>query len=277
MGSKSSWSSMETDCLVEIFARLGLEDIILVVPFVCKAWLLAARNPLCWRKLDFRAVDILPWSNFSKSFALCCSLPFFSFTYLLKFTISRSWKSVTEIRFPLKFTSPEDLIIASNECKYLKSVALPILSQCEEVQIPQLVCKWKDLGRLELESKPSNFKELVKNISLNCSKFSCFRISRSSFGKEDVLAIIRFLPKLKKFELISSYLPKEDLMIMIRGCKELESLNAIDCIGFNGDDEEITSKVSHMKDFKLEGCKLYYEYDYEGGDSRNQFCYDYII
>ncbi|KAK8957091.1 hypothetical protein KSP39_PZI000384 [Platanthera zijinensis] len=276
--SGGSWQSMETHCLVEIFAWLGLDDIILSVPFVCKSWLDAARNPLCWRKLDFRQLDILPWGNFSKSFVLCYSLPFFSFTYLLKFTINRSLNSVTEMRFPLKFTSLEDVIIASEKCRHLKSVALPILSQCEEAQIPELVCKWKDLERLELESKPSNFKELVKNISLNCSKFSCFRISRSSFGEEDVLGIIRYLPRLKKFELNNSYLPKEDLLIMINGCEKLERLNAVDCLGFNGDDEEINSRASRIRDFKLEGCKLYSEYDAcESEDSGNQFCYDYIL
>lgn len=273
MYSNRSWSEMELDCLVEIFMRLDLDDLTLAIPFVCKSWLSAARRPLCWKKLDFRQFDLLPWSNFSKDFTFQYHRPYFSFTYFLKFAVNRSCKSVTVLRFPLKFTSMEDLVLASNECPKLKHVALPVMSQSELVQIPQLVWKWKDLERLEMESTPSNFVELVKNISLNCRNFFWLTVS-GSVREDDALSIVRYLPKLKKLELKNSYLPKKELMIILNGCSELEKLNLIDCVGFNGDDEEISAKVYRIKEFRMEGCKLYYEYD----DYEPKFClYDYVL
>ncbi|XP_020594220.1 uncharacterized protein LOC110034282 [Phalaenopsis equestris] len=145
------------------------------------------------------------------------------------------------------------------------------MSRTEEVQIPQLVRRWNDLERLEMESKPANFVDLVKNISLSCRKFCWLMVSGSVRG-EDALAIVRYLPKLKKLELKNSYLAKKELMTLVNGCRELEILNLKDCVGFDGEDEEINGKVSHIKQFRKEGCRLYYEYD------EYEFClYDYAL
>lgn len=156
----------------------------------------------------------------------------------------------------------------------MKYVALPVLSQGEQVQIPQLVLKWKDLEGMELESKPSNFVELVKNISLNCRNFCWLMVSGSSIREDDALAIVRYLPQLKKLELKNSSLPKKELMTILNGCRELEKLNLNGCVGFHGDDKEITAEVSRIKEVGMEGCKLYYEYaDHESGFS----LYEYIV
>ncbi|KAK8964568.1 hypothetical protein KSP40_PGU018043 [Platanthera guangdongensis] len=258
----ASWSCMEMDCLVEIFMKLNLDDLSLAVPFVCKSWFVAASHPLCWRKLDFRRLDLLPWSAFSKSFALRHSLHYFSFTYFLKLAVGRSFKSVTELKFPLKFASMDDLVFSSNECPKLKSVALPTLSTDDEVMISELVCNWKDLERLEMESRPLNFPELVKKMSIYCKKISEIAVS-GEVREEDAAAIASYLPKLKKLDLSDSYLTKKDLFVIVRGCRELDELNVNGCFGFEEDDKEIKSKVSGIRNFKSQGCKLYCEDAYE--------------
>ncbi|KAG0478822.1 hypothetical protein HPP92_013541 [Vanilla planifolia] len=165
------WEEMEKDCLVKVFMRLGLDDLTLTVPFVCKSWLAVAVDPLCWQKLDFRQIDVLPWSSFSKKFSIFYSLPYFSFSHLLRLCLKRSCSSVTELRFPLKHTSLEELVLASIECPRLKVLALPILSPSEEVHLPKLMNKWKHLQKLEMESKPNNFTEMVKTIGMHCGSF----------------------------------------------------------------------------------------------------------
>ncbi|KAG0481339.1 hypothetical protein HPP92_012197 [Vanilla planifolia] len=108
-----SWEEMEMDCLVHIFTRLGLEDLCLTLPLVCKSWLAAVKEPLCWKKLDFRRLDLLPWSDFSKKFSKQYSLPYFSFSCLLRLALKRSCGSVSELRLPLKHVSIDDLLLAS--------------------------------------------------------------------------------------------------------------------------------------------------------------------
>ncbi|KAI0501373.1 hypothetical protein KFK09_016318 [Dendrobium nobile] len=265
MDSRISWSEMEINCLAEIFMKLGLDDLTLVVPFVCRSWLAAVRHPLCWKKLDFRRVDVLPWSNFSKTFTFVYSLPCFSFTYFLKLAVKNSRSSVTELRLPLKFTSSEDLKFISNECPKLRSVALPILNSDDEAMISELVCKWKDLERLELKFSPSNLPELLKNISLCCNKFSELIIS-GEIREEDAMAIVSYVPQIKKLDLSGSYLSKKELLNIVKGCKQLQELNVNGCIGFQGDDSEIIAKVSAIRAFKSERCKLYLEDAYECGD-----------
>ncbi|XP_020682651.1 F-box/LRR-repeat protein At3g48880 [Dendrobium catenatum] len=271
MDSRISWSEMEINCLAEIFMKLGLDDLTLVVPFVCRSWLAAVRHPLCWKKLDFRRVDVLPWSNFSKTFTFIYSLPYFSFTYFLKLAVKNSRSSVTELRLPLKFTSSEDLKFISNECPKLRSVALPILNSDDEAMISELVCKWKDLERLELKFSPSNLPELLKNISLRCNKFSELIIS-GEIREEDAMAIVSYVPQIKKLDLSGSYLSKKELLNIVKGCKQLQELNVNGCIGFQGDDSEIIAKVSAIRAFKCERCKLYLEDAYECGDWNKNFC-----
>ncbi|KAG0464781.1 hypothetical protein HPP92_018945 [Vanilla planifolia] len=145
------------------------------------------------------------------------------------------------------------------------------MSSSEEVQISKLVCKWKDLEELELESKPSNFLELAENISMHCKNFCRLMVS-SSIREEDAIAVARYLPKLKILELRRSYLRKEELLIILNGCRELERLSLKDCIGFDGNEREILAKVSQIKEFKSEGCKLYYEHSYEFDDDFSSGC-----
>ncbi|PKA61969.1 F-box/LRR-repeat protein [Apostasia shenzhenica] len=258
---RTAWEEMDVDCLVNVFSRLGLHDLALSVPLVCKRWRAAAVDPLCWKKLDFRRLELVPWSRFPKLFILHYSLPFFSFSFLLRFAVHRSCKSATELRFPLKFTFIDDLIFASKKCLKVKHVALPVLSPSDEAQIPELVGKWRDLERLEMESKPSNLPEVVKKIGLHCSRFSELALSASSIKEDDATAIARHLPELKCLELNKSYVPKESLLIIANGCRHLEKLTVRECVGFHGDDSEIMAKVCGIRDFRSEGCKLYRDFD----------------
>ncbi|KAJ4963671.1 hypothetical protein NE237_023610 [Protea cynaroides] len=45
------WEDLHVDCLVMVFQKIGVESLILGIPFVCKSWYRASLNPLCWRYL----------------------------------------------------------------------------------------------------------------------------------------------------------------------------------------------------------------------------------
>ncbi|WOK99536.1 F-box/LRR-repeat protein [Canna indica] len=114
------WEEMEMDCLANIFQRLSLEDMAVAVPFVCRSWLQASLDPLCWRALNFRQLNFLPWSSFTRKFTAAysysdVSADAASFSSLLKLVVARSKGVVTEIQFPLVFgASLQDLLYASN-------------------------------------------------------------------------------------------------------------------------------------------------------------------
>ncbi|THG21927.1 hypothetical protein TEA_009199 [Camellia sinensis var. sinensis] len=46
------------DCLVNVFGRVGIESLLLDVPFMCKPWYKATLSRLCWGKLDFSKISL---------------------------------------------------------------------------------------------------------------------------------------------------------------------------------------------------------------------------
>lgn len=246
---------MEIDCLVCIFQKLSMKDLTLSVPFVCTTWFRASLSPLCWRVLDLRQLDFMPLSKFGDQFASRYRVQCFSFSTFLKFAVRRSCGSAVELRFPLFFkVSMEDLVYASNECPRLKILGMDSLNLEDEMHFPKLVGKWKELQQLEIEFKPSSFPDLAAEISLNCKKFRGLSMT-SSITKEDASAIVTYLPKLHNLNLSRSYLPKIELLAIMDGCKELETLGANDCIGFRPNDEDVMQRASGLK-FESKGSKL---------------------
>ncbi|XP_042460633.1 F-box/LRR-repeat protein At3g48880-like [Zingiber officinale] len=129
-------------------------DLAVAVPFVCKSWYRASLDPSCWRRLNFRSLDFTPWSPFSRAFALryCLHSPL-SFSAFLRFALHCSHGIVDQLAFPLSSAvSIHDLAYASVKCLRLKALALPDNLMLEDdLRIPELVRRWKDLEHLEME------------------------------------------------------------------------------------------------------------------------------
>ncbi|WOL05682.1 hypothetical protein Cni_G14411 [Canna indica] len=267
-----SWDEMPADCLVSIFSHLPLDDLAISVPFVCKSWRRTSTDASCWKLLNFQDLNFLPWSNFATRFIIQFSsssslspptLPSsFSFSGFMKLAVARSQRSAVELRFPRSFgPSFQDLLYASNECPRLRVLRMPDLSVDDEVHIPELVGKWRELESLDLETKPSTFLRMVSEISSNCKNFTALTMS-GSIKNEDAIAMANSLPELKFLELRKSYVTKKALMAIMNGCKNLERLSVRDCLGFEPD-EEVLRKGSDIEHFEHEGSKLLDDNGYE--------------
>ncbi|CAL9006753.1 unnamed protein product [Prunus brigantina] len=58
------WEDLEMDCLVKVLEKVGMESLLLDVPFVCKSWYKATLNPSCWQSLIFpdnECMEVWPW------------------------------------------------------------------------------------------------------------------------------------------------------------------------------------------------------------------------
>ncbi|PKA57013.1 F-box/LRR-repeat protein [Apostasia shenzhenica] len=231
---------MPTDCLAVIFSKLSLLDLTTAVPFVCKAWLQASSDPQCWKVLDFRI----------------------SFPVFFNFALNRSRGAAVELRFPSHVSpSPEDLSLASQVCPGLKIVSLPRMGVDDEGHVLNLVERWKQLEVLEMESKPSVLPEMVKKIGLHCPNFHGLKL-RGLIKKEDVAAIICYLPKLQQLDLSCCRLGREQLVSLVEGCRELKRLMVCDCVGFEAD-EEVKRKASGMEVFEHGGSRIEDDCEYD--------------
>lgn len=245
------------DCLVNIFTRLGLDDLITAVPLVCRSWYHASADPLSLRTLDFRHLDFNPSGPFAKRI----SSPF-SFSGFLKLVLSRSRGAAVDLSLPsFASVAKGDLCLASDECPRLKNLILSRIELEDETQFLQSIAKWKELEVLEMDSKPSNLPAVVKQIGKSCSNFHGLKL-RGSIEKEDVAAIVGHLPNLRRLDLSTCRLGREEVIAILEGCRDLESLKVRDCVGFEAD-EEVRRRGSWIKVFEHEGSMVEDECDFE--------------
>lgn len=98
-------------------------------------------------------------------------------------------------------------------------------------------------------------KEIISRISIHCKNFRRLHI-KSGICEIASSAIVNLLPNIKYLSLRSAYVFRDDLIILLQGCKELEVLDARDCVGFDEGDDEVLKLASRIASFSCEGSKI---------------------
>ncbi|KAF5950559.1 hypothetical protein HYC85_012552 [Camellia sinensis] len=222
------WEEMNMDCLVNVFGRVGIESLLLDVPFVCKSWYKATLSPLCWQTLVFPSMShfdsfthrVLMWVYETK----CKEVEYQVFTPLhvtrfVKFVVNRSCRSATTIVLP---------------SYHLTEDALEYVAQ--ESYIPNLVSHWKNLKHLSL-AVSLRLKELFTEISVHCKNCESLAIPDAFISKDVVLAIVNLLPNIKYLDMRKASIQKEHLVKILHSCKELVHFDDIRVPGDAGDDK----------------------------------------
>lgn len=254
MEQERKWENLPSDCLVSIFCYLGLVELTVTLPFVCKSWYEASLDPRCWKKLDFQALDFCSESNLERRFKQEYGVrSSFSFSAFMKLCVSRSRGSAVELATPYIEGASilQDLIFASIECPRLKVLAITGIYHQDDNQLHDLISKWKELEILKITWKPISIVEILEQISINCPNFIGLHLY-GLFHVVETRAIARCIPRLKILMISGSTICKEDLMVILDGCKELEVLDVSNCAGFDVDND-IIMKASKIKKFECEG------------------------
>lgn len=115
------WEELNTDILVNVFGRVGMESLLLDVPFVCKSWYKASREPRCWEDLIFpeyiKPDHILEENSPDRRFAERLAMKYqenLSITAFMKFIVNRSCGCATFIKLP-NYCTEEALEYVANE------------------------------------------------------------------------------------------------------------------------------------------------------------------
>ncbi|KAK6914299.1 hypothetical protein RJ641_021620 [Dillenia turbinata] len=271
------WEELQTDCLVNILKRVGIESLLLDVPLVCKTWYNATHNPLCWSNLIFPDLDprrrlvgrifyeqqlngVRTAESHANAFFATFSWKFggFSPSAFIRFVVKRSGGSATSLVVPPQCTE-EDLKYLANECPALKFLELPseILIQHQH-EVSKLIRKWKKLEILSLHSLP-DMGNIFSQINRHCKRFIGLSIEHGVFiGSDEVSAIVNFLPNIKHLSIRGAIISRENLLRILKGCKELVLLDATDCVGFVKD-VEILKHAAHICCFKCEDARQWDE------------------
>lgn len=254
------WEDLGSDCLAEVFEKVGLQDLLLDVPLVCKSWHKASLLPRCWKNLDFQSLyryhRVFPHNN----------------TELIQLAVTRSRGTATRILLS-DYCAMENLQYIANECPLLAVLRLPPMEATkEELQsIPELISKFKELEILRIGGRGHfDLKGLVPLIGTNCPKFVGLVVN-DIIDMEMASTFAHFLPNIKWLNLRGSYLPRESLVCILHGCRELLFLNVNRCIGFDENDAEISKLASHVKTFMSLGSKLQDDFDEYDSLNANDF------
>eukprot|EP00258_Populus_trichocarpa_P012866 XP_002323183.3 putative F-box/LRR-repeat protein 23 [Populus trichocarpa] len=256
------WEDLECHCLVNVLGRVGMESLLLDVPFVCKSWYKASLDPSCWKHLVFpkdldSERDFTLLDRFKEKYKIeNCSVDAFT-----KFVVGRSHGNCTGLFLPNGCTEEVAKYVA-DECPALTALLLPSdILRCESSIVPTLIGKWEHLENLWLGSS-ENLVNIITQISLACNKFSGLCVSSATIQEEEASAIVTNLPNIKYLILRGAWIDFEDLVIILQGCKNLVHLDVRDCLGFDFDDEKVLELASNIKTFKCEGSMLV---DYDDG------------
>ncbi|KAF5205525.1 F-box/LRR-repeat protein [Thalictrum thalictroides] len=249
------WEDLHTDCLVKIFATVDIESLIVHLPLVCKSWYKASLDPLCWKFLDFEYLHLA--TSFKKLFHtqdLCAKKA-------IKYAVKSSCGIATEVAFPPSLVYANILQYVLERCPALKSLTLPykFIDPCLEnelICVPKLINKWKNLESLKLSSD-YYFEEILTQINIHCKKFVSLTVEAHHVTEQVASAIVTFVPNIKYLEISSFFLHRDDLMLILSGCRKLELLDLNECLGnFNTNDAEIVAMTSHIKRFESGVVKL---------------------
>lgn len=110
------WEELDMDCLVNVFRRVGMESLLLDVPFVCKSWYKVSLDPRCWEYIIFpKYIQPDLWGDSQLGNRLMIEIERnFSVTAFIKSVVARSQRRATQLKLPNCCTE-EALEYAANE------------------------------------------------------------------------------------------------------------------------------------------------------------------
>ncbi|CAL5357477.1 unnamed protein product [Camellia sinensis] len=189
---------LNMDCLVNVLGRVGIESLLIDVPFVCKSWYKATKSPLCWRQLDFLEISL---DDFTSLFFLARLVDDyqvkgkFSFTSIVKTLVKRSATSAMYVSLPGSGFCDEEV------CPNLIVLELPVDIDHDVVsKVPKLTSNWKCLEFLRFGTT-FKMKEILAQISIHYKNFVGFSASHADIKKDEATSIVTSVPNIEYLEL----------------------------------------------------------------------------
>ncbi|XP_020591455.1 F-box/LRR-repeat protein At3g48880-like isoform X3 [Phalaenopsis equestris] len=234
-GRSRRWEDLSSDLLLAIFSRIGVADLIAGVPYVCSAWRYAARDPFCWRVLDFRS-----WGDISHRLD-CRRDEAVDFADLFDFAITRSEEVIDSVYFPY-FSDEIDL-----ECPMLQyfSMKNPNVSEAE-------FCK--AIGKIEFLKGMAVDESLIchqvlQHVSQCCVNFIELKVFSDTMDETMASIICECLPRLQKLEITECVMSRGAILTLLDGLKELEYLD-VSGYEISGITSEVIKKAARLKVFR---------------------------
>ncbi|KAK9913224.1 hypothetical protein M0R45_037047 [Rubus argutus] len=237
------WEDLPSDCLINIFEKVGTESLLVSVPFVCKSWCGSARKPSCWKRLilpdDVPGTDSFDINGTTDAVDIEDQVS--RFKYFMRERCARAFNV--------------DLVGYFFTARFFKFV---------------IDRSGGDVKFLKLPTGFYDIAVVLKQISQHCNSLRGLNVCDADVSRKAALAIVKFVPKINYLWLRRARISREDLVTLLQGCKELQVLDARECSGFDEGDEEISELASSVPKFMCEGSRVG-----QGGESGQRGSYGY--
>ncbi|KAG9451465.1 hypothetical protein H6P81_011430 [Aristolochia fimbriata] len=237
-GELRSWDELIPDALGLIFSNLSLQEILTVIPRVCKSWGRAVSGPYCWQE-----IDIEEWSRRSNSEQL---------DRMLQMLITRSSGSLRKLCITGLSNDTTFTFIADNAGS-LQSLRLP-RSEIGDSIVEQVAAKLSNITVLDVSSCSKIGARGLESFGKNCKSLVELRramhpleVADKVCQDDEAHAIASTMPKLKHLEIAYLLLSTTAVCEILSNCRELEFLDVRGCWGVKLDENFFQENYPNLK------------------------------
>ncbi|KAK6923778.1 hypothetical protein RJ641_009978 [Dillenia turbinata] len=253
-----SWDELIPDALGLIFRNLSLEEILTVIPRVCKAWGRAVMGPYCWQE-----IDIEEWSRRCRREDL---------HRMLQLLITRSSGSLRKLCVSgLREESTFSFI--AGHAKSLQTLRLP-RSEISDSIVEQVAERFSTITFLDVSYCGKMGARSLEAFGKNCKGLTGLRrimhplevIDKLS-QDDEALAIAATMPRLKHLEMAYLLITTEAVLQILENCRELQLLDVRGCWNVKLDDKI----VKNFPGLKVVGPLVVDCYETNGWDDCSEY------
>ncbi|KAJ6851050.1 F-box protein FBW2 [Iris pallida] len=233
-----AWGELIPDALGLIFRNLPLQEILTVVPRVCKSWGRAVSGPYCWQE-----IDIEEWSQRCKPEQL---------DRLVRMLVARSNGSFR--RFAASGLLDDSLFsFITERAGSLQTMVLP-RSKISDSIVEQTSACLSNLTFLDVSYCKKIGRRALEAFGNSCKSLTGLRrtmhpleVTDKVSQDEEAFAIASTMPKLQHLEVAYLRLTTRGVLEILSRCKELDFLDVRGCWEVKLDERVLKDEHANLR------------------------------
>ncbi|CAL9167089.1 unnamed protein product [Musa hybrid cultivar] len=233
-----AWEELIPDALGLIFSNLSLQDILTMVPRVCKSWCRVVLGPYCWQE-----IDIEEWSLRCKPEQL---------DQMLQMLVTRSCGSFRRLSISGLHTESMFTFIADH-ADSLQRLELP-RSEISDSIVERVSPRLSNITFLDVSYCGKIGAHALEAFGRNCKflvglrrRMHPIEVKDKVCQDEEAYAIANTMPKLRRLEMAYLVLTTTGVLDILSRCRDLEFLDLRGCWDVKLDEKYIKECHPRLK------------------------------
>jgi hypothetical protein len=231
------WDELIPDTLGLIFNHLPLQDLLTVIPQVCKSWNKTVTGPYCWQE-----IDIEEWSKERHPDHI---------DRMVRMLVTRSSGSIRKLSVS-DLDDDSTFSFITEHAGFLQTLRVPRSDMSDSI-VGQVAGQLSSLRSMDL-SYCSNIGPLAleaigkncRHLDVLCRNMHLFAEPGKLSQNDEAQAIATTMPKLKRLEMAYHLVDTESIIKILTGCPKLEFLDLRGCWDVKLDEKFLKEKCPRL-------------------------------